>query len=84
MDDEIAEIARENRESWAGKEIIAIVKDGDGYSVHQHTADSVAPSTSYPTARLAASRVLQLLHSGPVAPQMHPETACIGSVETES
>lgn len=80
MDNEIAEIARENREAWAGREVIAIVKEADGYSVHHHTADSVAPSSSYPDKRLAAARVLQLLHVGPVAPQSHPETACIGTV----
>jgi hypothetical protein len=53
-----------------------------GYEVHCHTKDGVAPPTSYPTKRLAASRLLQLLGIGPVAPQDHPERICVGTVQT--
>lgn len=58
-----------------------IVQDDSGFIVHVWTVDGVAPPTTYPTKRLAAARVLQLMGLGPVAPQDHPEEVCIGSVE---
>lgn len=54
------------------------------WRVHEWTPDSVFPPIEYPTKRLAAARVLQLLQVGPVAPQTHPEEVCIGSIETEA
>lgn len=83
MRDSIEDIARENREAWAGKTVFAIVEEVDGWSVHQHGPGGVCPAVTYPTERLAAARLLQLLRLGPVAPQTHPETACIGTVERE-
>ncbi len=81
--DDITEIARQNREGWAGKKIWVIVEDEDGFTVHQHSPDGVAPTSTYPSAGKAMSRLLQLLHIGPVAPQTHPETACIGEVTSD-
>jgi hypothetical protein len=60
-----------------------IVEEADGFTVHAHTFDSVSPTSHYESARTAASRILQLLHIGPVAPQHWPETACIGSISNE-
>ena len=57
--------------------VTAIIETEAGFEVHQWTADSVCPPSVYPTARLAASRILQLLGIGPVAPQTHPELATI-------
>ena len=83
MDKEIAEIAEDNRSAWAGKRLWAIVEEAEGWAVHQHSLDGVSPSTLYPTKRAAIARLMQLLSIGPVAPQMHAETACIGNVETQ-
>jgi hypothetical protein len=59
---DIETIAQENRDAWAGKNLWAIVEETDGtFTVHQHTEDSVAPTSNYLTARLAAGRILQLL-----------------------
>ena len=82
MDKSIAEIAEETRKSWAGKKLWAIVEEADGWVVHQHSPSGVSPSTHYPTKREAIARLMQLLATGPIAPQMHPETACIGNIET--
>jgi hypothetical protein len=60
-----------------------IVETPEGYEVHQHSAASVWPPTTYPTKRLAAARLLQLLGIGPVAPQTHPESVCVGYVRSE-
>lgn len=62
-----------------------IIEEGvDGeWIIHQWHNEGVAPQSSYPTKRLAAARLLQLLHIGPVAPQTHPEKICIGTVEKE-
>lgn len=56
--------------SWSGPE----GKHGAG----------VAPAAAYPTLRKAAARLLQLLETGPVAPQTWPEDVCIGTVTIES
>lgn len=84
METDIEEIARKNLLALVGKPFIAIEERDGEFIVHQHSEDSVCPQVSYPTKRLAASRVLQLLHIGPVAPQDHPETMEIGHVETET
>lgn len=51
-----------------------------GYEVHCQTDESVFPSTTYPNKRAAASRILQLLGIGPVAPQSYPEAVAVGSI----
>jgi hypothetical protein len=50
------------------------------FTVHEHSADGVAPPSTHGSRRLAASRLLQLLAIGPVAPQSHPEEVCVGYV----
>lgn len=84
METEIEEIARENLLTLLGKRFIAIEERDGEFVVRQHSEDSVCPQVSYPTARLAASRVLQLLGVGPVAPQSHPESVMIGSIGRET
>ena len=71
-------IKTEHYEANRHKEVIAIVKEDNGqFGIYQQTEYSVAPYILYPTARLAAARVLQLLGIGPVAPQYEPEViAC--------
>lgn len=83
MDTEIREIARKTRDSWEGKNLVAIVEDGGLFQVHQHSAEGVAPMSGYLTARQAVARVLQLFKLGPVAPQTWPEEVCISSVSLE-
>jgi hypothetical protein len=58
-----------------------ILETAEGYEVHVHTVDGVAPPSSYPNKRLAVARLMQLLGTGPVRPQTHPEVACIGHLE---
>ena len=60
-----------------------IMEKGSGFEVHYHDSESVYPSSIYPTKRLAAARLLQLLGCGPVAPQTTPETAMIGNLFLE-
>lgn len=83
-DPEVLQIKRDWARSVEGAKLIAIEERADGWVVHQHTADSVFPPVLYPNKRLAAARVLQLLHIGPVAPQSHPESVCIETVELDS
>lgn len=64
------------------KNVFMLVEGDDVWQVHHWTPDSVSPVSEYETPREAASRLLQLLHIGPVAPQTHPEVACIGEVDT--
>ena len=63
---------------------IIIEVAGQNWIIHQFNSESVLPISMYPTARAAASRVLQLMHVGPVAPQTHPETACLGSIDKDN
>lgn len=56
---------------------ISVEQISDMWVVSQSCGDSVWPNSSYPTARLAAARILQLLNLGPVAPQTHPEKCFI-------
>ena len=60
-----------------------ILETAEGYEVHCHTVDGVAPPSAYPNKRLAVARLMQLLSTGPVRPQMHPESVCIGHVQIE-
>ncbi len=83
-DNELEAIRAENfrRISQAYRTIMVVEIDGQ-FEVHDHTQTGVSPVSTYPTKQKAASRVLQLLHIGPVAPQTWPEEACIGSISTE-
>ena len=75
------EIKSEHYERNRDKTIIAIVQEADEFGVYHQTKDGVAPYSTYPNARLAASRVLQLLGIGPVAPQDYPEEIGIGHID---
>lgn len=81
---DINEIKTEHYESNRDKPIFAIIQDGDEFGVYEQTKDSVSPYIKYPNARLAAARILQLLGVGPVAPQDHPESVCIGEIDYKS
>ena len=73
-DPEVEQFKAERFEQIKGSKCYVIEQAGPDWVVHQWTADSIMPISVYKTPRLAASRVLQLLHIGPVAPQDHPET----------
>ena len=85
MSDGIEAIRSENiaRLSRARRTVMIVEIDGV-FEVHDHSGASIAPPSSYNTARQAVARVAQLLRTGPVAPQTWPETACIGSITTET
>jgi hypothetical protein len=83
----IYEIKRETfHRLGASRRVWMIEEHGADFVVHTwhglgwtHGA-GVGPTSSYPTLRLAAARLLQLLGTGPVAPQTWPEDVCIGEV----
>lgn len=79
----IRQMQDEWHDSWRAKRRWIVVEEADGYSIHEHTADSIAPPFTYPNKRLLASRFLQLLGVGPVAPQTHPEQVCVGTIDRE-
>ena len=59
---------------------ILVQEEGGRITIHEHSADGVAPPCEYQNRRIAASRLLQLWGIGPVSPQTHPEEICLGSV----
>lgn len=62
-----------------------IIEERDAqFVVHHWSPGGVGPTSSYPTLRKAAARLLQLLHTGPVGPQTWPEEACISSADIET
>lgn len=82
QDPEIVEIQDEWHERNRMTRRLMVVQEPEGWSVHQHTIDSVFPPNHYASVELAAARLLQLLGIGqPVTPQSHPEPVCIGKVE---
>lgn len=63
----------------------AVVQEAEGFSVHEHSIDGVAPPSDYPTKEAAAARLLQLMGiKEPVTPQNWPERVCIGYIEEKS
>ena|SRR5690349_15717571 len=74
---------RNSHQVWfieeVGGEFVVQEWSGPGYK----NGAGVAPSSSYPTLRKAAARLLQLLGTGAVAPQTWPESVCIGEVTME-
>jgi hypothetical protein len=71
---DIEEIARINRDLWAGKQLYAITVDGGWFTVHEHSAGGVAPEIEYATPQEAVARLMQLMGiKTPVAPQDWPE-----------
>ena len=83
LDPQIVSIQNDFLEQTRRQKRWIILETAEGWEVHFHTIDGVAPPSSYPTKRLAAARVLQLLGIGPVAPQDHPEDVCVGYVAKE-
>jgi hypothetical protein len=77
------EIRAEHRARFAPCTRWIIVETPEGYEVHEWTPEGVAPPSVYPSRRLAAARLLQLMRVGPVAPQTHPEEVCICAIEQE-
>ena len=61
-----------------------IVEIDGQYEAHEWTPTGVAPPSTYPTRRAAVARLMQLMRVGPVAPQTHPEEACIGEIRQEA
>ena len=90
-DETITEIKRETFETFKDSPRVWIIEEsGAEFIVHSwygaapaHGA-GVGPPSSYPTLRKAASRFLQMLGTGAVAPQTWPESVCIGSVDCEA
>lgn len=82
---EITEIQAFWNAKWRDKRRWIIVEESDGtYSIHEHMIDGVAPPVIKPDKRAVASRLLQLLQIGPVAPQDYPEEFCIGEIDYAS
>ena len=82
---DITEMQAEWNAGWRDKHRWIIVEESDGtFTIHEHTRDSVYCPTVKKTAREVASRMLQLLNVGPVAPQDWPEEICIGEIEYKS
>ena len=89
-DQEINQIKQEHFDRFRDSRRVWMIEEcGVEYVVHSWSGREaefgagVGPSSSYPTLRKAAARLLQLLHCGPVAPQTWPEEICIGSVTME-
>ena len=87
--DTIAKIKRETFDCFKDSRNVWIIEErGAEYTVHRwHGSDAqygagVGPPSTYPSLRKATARLLQLLGTGPVAPQTWPEDVCIGSVTT--
>ena len=81
IDPEMADIQNEWHARNAFTSKWMIVAEPEGYSVHEHTINGVAPSTTYPTREAAAARLLQLLGiKEPVVPQSWPEHVQIGRI----
>lgn len=84
QDEEIVMMQDDYHEKFRRLKRWIIVQDKDGFTVHEWTIDGVAPPSTYATARLAASRLLQLLGLGPVGPQDHPEDVCVGTIKMDA
>lgn len=87
---EIMQIKKEHFDRLKNSRRVWMIEEsGSDYVIHvwggpeAEFGAGVAPSSAHPTLRKAASRLLQLLHTGPVAPQTWPEKVCIGSVAIE-
>lgn len=88
-DEEIAQIKRDAFDGFKTSRRVWIIEErGAEYILHNWTSDKyqygagVGPAHSYPTLRKVAARLLQILGTGPVAPQTWPESVCIGTVTT--
>jgi len=86
----VEEIKRETFDVFKGSRRVWMIEErGAEFIVHSwsgvgwQNGDGVGPPSTYPTLRKAAARLLQLLGTGPVAPQTWPEEVCIGEIVTE-
>ena len=79
-DPEITEIQSKWFETYGEHKKWIIVEVPEGYQLHIHDYDNVSPVITYPNKRAVVSRLLQLFHIGPVAPQTEPEQVMIGQV----
>lgn len=89
-DETISEIKQETFDAFKNSSRVWIIEErGAEFIVHTwygptwKNGAGVGPASTYPTLRKAAARLLQLLGTGPVAPQTWPERVCIGSVNME-
>lgn len=89
-EEEIANIKREEFDRFKDSPHVWIIEErGPDFIIHSWSGAShkngsgVGPTSTYPTLRKAAARLLHLLHVGPVAPQTWPEEVGIGSVTME-
>lgn len=78
MYNEITEMQAEWNQKWRDKKRWIIVEEDEGYSIHEHTKDGVAPPTLETDKRSMASRFLQLLQIAAVRPQTYSEEICVG------
>jgi hypothetical protein len=56
--------------------------DGSWLIEQESGSGSTWPAITKPTKRAAIARLMQLVDIGPVAPQLEPESVCIGSIYT--
>jgi hypothetical protein len=81
FEEEIAKMKAEHFATFKDSRRVWIIEErGADFVIHNWSLGGVGPTSTYPTLRKAAARLLQLLHTGPVAPQTWPEEVCIGSV----
>lgn len=91
FDEEISEFKRNTFDTFKDSRQVWIIEErGAEFIIHTWNGSShthgagIGPPSSYPTLRKAAARLLQLLHTGPVAPQTWPEEVCVGTITTDS
>lgn len=86
----IAEIKQETFDIFKNSRNVWLIEErGADFIVHTWLGpdadhgSGVGPPNEYPTLRKAASRLLQMLGCGAVAPQTWPERVCIGNINCE-
>lgn len=87
FEQEVSKIKSDTFESLKDSRRVWIVEErGADFIIHAWIGPDythgpgVGPTSSYPTLRKAAARLMQLFAIGPVAPQTWPEEACIGTI----
>ena len=79
-DSEIEAMADHHWELGRGKHRYLLIDLGDHWTLREMTRDSVMPPCDKNTPREIAGRLLQLLQTGPVAPQSFPEEICVSEI----
>lgn len=77
LDPEIEQMADAHWEIGRGLHRYLIIEFADGWALREFTHDSVMPPVLYPTKRRLIARLMQLMGTGPVAPQTWPEEHCV-------